>query len=1165
MPRQTAAQDTRTHLPRLAAAGAIVGGLYVVSRYNYLLFHSLVELFSVLIAFAVFSFAWHTRRLLNNHYLLFLGIASLFTGALDLMHLLTYAGMGVFPGRGANLPTQFWIAFRFVFSLSFLLASFFAARRVRIGALLLLYTAGTGLLIAAVFLGWFPVCYDAGVGLTPFKIAAEYVICLIFLAALIRLVQSRQAFDPGVLRLLVGSLLFSIASEISFTQYVSVFGFSNMLGHLFLLASVAFLYRAVVATGVEEPSRVLFRDLQKSTAALQASEGKYRLLFENMLNAFAFHRIVLDAQGKPVDYIFLEVNDAFERMTGLRREDIIGKGVREALPGIENDPADWIGVYGDVALTGRAVRFERPAAVLGRWYSVYAYSPLREHFVAIFEDVTERKQNEEALRRANSDLEQRIRDRAVELAHTNDTLRNEIAVRREAVEDLDRLNRLYGMLSKINEAIVRHTDSQSLYEQVCRVTVEDGLFKMAWIGLLDVFTQEVRPQASFGDANGYLQDIRITSSDAPDGRGPTGRAVFEGQTVLCTDIANDPCMQPWRDKALQQGFRSSAAFPLQSGGAVVGALTVYAAEPRTFTERETSLFSSLVDDLSFALDTLADRRRRHLAEAALHKASAYNRSLIEASLDPLVTIDAEGRITDANAAAETATGRLRTELIGTDFSGYFTDPERARDGYRQAFREGSVRDYALEIRSRDGKATPVLYNASVYRDEAGQVLGVFAAARDITGRRESERRLTLTNDLLKLYTRKFSRREYLDVAVELIRGWSGCRYTGIRIADADGKIPYESCVGYSSDFLDSESELSLIADECICPRIIRGAAEHSDRVDMTPQGSFFSNDTHAFLAGLSAEERTRYRGVCMQYGYRSLAVVPVRHDDRILGAIHIADEQTDRVPLARVEFVEQLAVIVGEALFRFGIEDEVRQLNRELEQRVRERTAQLEAANHELEAFAYSVSHDLRTPLRSIDGFSSALLEDYADRLDETGRDYFERIRGATARMGELIDALLSLSRLTRRDLTRVPVDLSRIAGEIADELKAAEPGRAAEFRIEREVVATGDPAMLRAAMENLLANAWKFTGTRAAAVIAFGTVRQENGRTIFFVRDNGVGFDMAYGKKLFTAFSRLHAASEFQGIGIGLATVQRIVHRHGGAIWAEGAVDKGATIYFTL
>ena len=226
--------------------------------------------------------------------------------------------------------------------------------------------------------------------------------------------------------------------------------------------------------------------------------------------------------------------------------------------------------------------------------------------------------------------------------------------------------------------------------------------------------------------------------------------------------------------------------------------------------------------------------------------------------------------------------------------------------------------------------------------------------------------------------------------------------------------------------------------------------------------------------------------------------------------------------------------------------------------------AGLIAVNNELESFSYSVSHDLRAPLRTIDGFSHALLEDCGDRLDETGKTHLNRIRAATQRMGMLIDDLLNLSRLSRTEIHTQSVDISAMAFSVAGDLQKSQPERRIELRVEDGLKTTADPGLLRAVLENLLSNAWKFTSKRASAHIEFG-VTHEDGTMAYFVRDDGAGFDPAYSDRLFGAFQRLHSMSEFAGSGVGLATVQRIVHRHGGRIWAKSAVDHGATFYFTL
>jgi light-regulated signal transduction histidine kinase (bacteriophytochrome) len=244
---------------------------------------------------------------------------------------------------------------------------------------------------------------------------------------------------------------------------------------------------------------------------------------------------------------------------------------------------------------------------------------------------------------------------------------------------------------------------------------------------------------------------------------------------------------------------------------------------------------------------------------------------------------------------------------------------------------------------------------------------------------------------------------------------------------------------------------------------------------------------------------------------------------------------------------------------------EIHKLNAELEQRVRERTVQLEALNKELETFNYSVSHDLRAPLRRIMGFTQALQEDHAERQSAESLQLIQNIRVSVERMNDVIGALLELARFSRDEVKRQSVDLSAVVHLVAAELRQHNPARQAEFIIAEGITVNGDDQLLRIVLENLLSNAWKFTARRACAHIEFGTASQADGCTAYFVRDDGAGFDTAYADKLFGAFQRVHSEREFPGIGIGLATVQRIIHRHYGRVWAEGMVGKGASFYFTI
>ncbi len=404
----------------------------------------------------------------------------------------------------------------------------------------------------------------------------------------------------------------------------------------------------------------------------------------------------------------------------------------------------------------------------------------------------------------------------------------------------------------------------------------------------------------------------------------------------------------------------------------------------------------------------------------------------------------------------------------------------------------------------------------------------------------------------------------------------------------DGSIIDVEVISQEFDFQGRPARMSLVNDITERKRAEQALREREERYrylfDLNPSPMWvYDRDTLAFQAVNEAATR--------QYGYSKdefsrMTLVDLWPEDdvpRNLGNLKRTDsgavlthQTRHRRKDGTVINVELLAspladprrplriVLAADVTERIRAEEEIRKLNAELDQRVIERTRQLEMANEELESFSYSVSHDLRAPLRSMEGFSRALLEDCAARLDDTGRDYLRRICAAAQRMAALIEDLLVLSRVSRAEMRNDDVDLSTLAMEIVEELRRQEPGRKVRVKIEPGMTARGDPSLVRIALQNLLHNSWKFTADNPAPAIEVATAR-DAGKPVFFVRDNGAGFDMAYSDRLFGAFQRFHTSAQFPGTGVGLATVRRIVRRHGGEIWAEAAVERGATFYFTL
>jgi signal transduction histidine kinase len=292
--------------------------------------------------------------------------------------------------------------------------------------------------------------------------------------------------------------------------------------------------------------------------------------------------------------------------------------------------------------------------------------------------------------------------------------------------------------------------------------------------------------------------------------------------------------------------------------------------------------------------------------------------------------------------------------------------------------------------------------------------------------------------------------------------------------------------------------------------------------------------------------------------------VAKRGGDEVGVLVDAFNEMLARIQRRESELQDTNAALQSEIGDHKAAREEVAALNQSLELRVTERTVELEALNRELESFSYSVSHDLRAPLRSIDGFTALLEKSYADRFDDQGKGYLNRVRFATQRMGHLIDDLLTLSRTARSVMVRRHVDLSGQAEAIVHDLREGTPERQVEVNITPGMEVQADSELMRTVLENLLGNAWKFTAKKPNPRIEFGWYQEPDSR-VYFVKDNGAGFDMKYVDKIFGAFQRLHASSEFEGTGVGLASVQRILRRHGGDVWCEGEVDQGAAIYFTL
>lgn len=542
------------------------------------------------------------------------------------------------------------------------------------------------------------------------------------------------------------------------------------------------------------------------------------------------------------------------------------------------------------------------------------------------------------------------------------------------------------------------------------------------------------------------------------------------------------------------------------------------------------------------------RRQVRRATASLRNEIQRHKTLMSVSLDGIAIISQEHQVIEANQCFADMLGYTLEEALRLHTWDWQADMSEAaiRSSYVDLTQTHSR--FETHHRRKNGTVFPV--EVSLSGANIGGESMVYTVTRDITSRRRAEEAL------------RESEAKYRTVVEQAGEA--------VFLHDKHGRIlevNRKACenLGYTRDELlnkpiqeiDPEAFESGIVTSSVWDRVFAGEQFRFESRHRRKGGDVFPVEVTLGVVNLPVGKAVL--GIVRDITERKRAEEELQ---KLNEELEQRVAQRTKELESRVNEVEHLNAAM------VNLSDDLRKTNHSLEQTARG----LETANQELEAFSYSVSHDLRAPLRAMDGFSQAVLEDFGDRLDETGRDYLRRIRAAAQHMGKLIDAILELSRASRVDMTSQSVDLSSLAAQIAEELRRTEPNRQVEIIIAPDLTCRGDENLLRQLLTNLLENAWKFTTPRPRGWIEFTTISGEQaaaagrpGQTVYVLRDNGVGFDMHYASKLFNAFQRLHSREEFPGTGVGLATVQRIVRRHGGDVWAEGTVDQGASIYFTL
>lgn len=541
----------------------------------------------------------------------------------------------------------------------------------------------------------------------------------------------------------------------------------------------------------------------------------------------------------------------------------------------------------------------------------------------------------------------------------------------------------------------------------------------------------------------------------------------------------------------------------------------------------------------------------------------FDRSPIGAAM-----VDVDQRIIRANGEFCRMLGYSQEEIIGMALQD-ITHPEdiQAELDNLRIMLTGGMDHFTMEKRyiCRDGSMVWGQLTAGVIRDSRGRPKFAVRMVEDITSRKQAERYHHLTAEILRTLNSSSSMEDSINLILDAIARETGCEAAGIRLRQGND-FPYFVQKGFPRDFILRENTLMTgdtdnglcrdkkddISLECMCDLVISGHTDPANPL-FTEGGSCWTNNALQSSA-LPAEEESRLcaRNNCVHQGYLSVALIPIPANQEIVGLLQLNDRRKNRFTLEVIKLFEGIAVSIGAALIR-----------KRTEKVLAERTAQLEEANRELESFSYSVSHDLRAPLRAIDGFSRIILKKQ-DNLDKDIQRQLNLIRDNARMMSTLIEDLLAFSRTQRASLKSTAIDMAELVRAIWDDLMEVNRERTLELQVTEILPAYGDPALVRQVLFNLISNAVKFTKNRKPGIVKISSYPEAD-KIVYSIKDNGAGFSMEYYHKLFGVFQRLHSDAEFEGTGIGLAIVQCIVKRHGGEAWAEGEPDKGATFYFSL
>lgn len=754
------------------------------------------------------------------------------------------------------------------------------------------------------------------------------------------------------------------------------------------------------------------------------------------------------------------------------------------------------------------------------------------------------------------------------------------------------------LLAETSAQLLTTAAPQTVVDSVCRKVIEFLDCQFFFNFLVDEPAGGLRLNACAG-----IPQIEARKIEHLDyGGSACGCAARDASRIVLEDIQNQADQRAVLVRAY--GVQAYACHPLLVQGRLLGTLSFGTSQRPRFSESELSLMEAVAGLVAIAIDRqrvhdLLQRANEGLEKrvaertAAVLESEARYRSLVSASAQIVWIADAHGQIAAELPAWQAFTGQTFDQYRGAGWLAavHPEDRERIAAHWSSAVSSHSAGETEHRLRRHDGQYREMLRRAVPVLEADGAVREWVGTCMDITEHKEAQRRREFTGALLALFAQKSTVADYLRSVLEVLRQWSGCQALGIRVIDHRSEIPYESSSGFDPAFLKLEGRLCLGRDNCLCTRAIRGEVLESDRPLLTPGGSFRADDALAFSSHLPHERQNAYRGICAKFGFASLAVIPIRYRDEALGAIHLADRRPNRLSAASVEFLESMTPLIGEAMHRFQTEAELAEHRNHLESLVQQRTGELEQANAQLrseitqrkeaeaalrntardlqrsnldlEQFAYVASHDLQEPLRAVGGYIRLLQHRFPENLDPKAIGYINgAVEGAT-RMERLITDLLAFSRVGTRGGALAPISLNSPLDEALANLQASIKTAQAAVAFDPLPTLAADAGQMAQLFQNLIGNAIKFRGEQPPQIHV--GARQEPGRWVLWVRDNGIGIEPQYYQRIFQIFQRLHTRKHYPGTGIGLAICKKIVERHGGAIWVESQPGQGSTFFFAL